>query len=631
MMGEPFDEASPQQLAEFNARTLAGYLDEVRPIAPEHQPDCVWTSNGSAPNMLHNAVWNRWVGPRLEYGSVEGHRFDRMDQLARGARVNPKPTEIGLLLCSSWFTPMEDEAPPASMTPPQAVAAAAVALCQGATVYMALTPGHSGVFGDDLDRAKTIGAWFKKTEPVLKDARPYADVGIVLGSPSADGPGLPGANTLWKWYDAKQRSAWDEAIAVSDALQRAGLFSRLLYDSQQGGSWPESLADYRAIVVPERALLDEAHAEQLRQYVREGGKLVAFGHASMLDAHAARQDDYLLADLLGVRYQGEAAFPPRAHRTRVRVDSEYSAEFAAANLLDGLPTAWASGGTPMPHWAEITLAEPVEVARVELVSRPGPYLVTDVDVAVDEGGSWESAGSVREATSRQISVSLEKPRRTGKILVTIRRELYQGEDRQYADVEAIRIFDKSRRDVSTNRVASVPIVPAAPDVERAFAPGPVEVLPMAVRVEPTTAEVIARLDEPNRAPAMLRNRYGRGEAILVTASEASFEGDDHPFWSALRRLLIDKPTLSCDDQAMGRYRFILTRIGEAHVLHVIDRTAGAADYEPADVSISLEMERFGGIEEAKLVPGDTLLDTKPGDGLLTLQLRPDPVASVVLR
>jgi hypothetical protein len=496
---------------------------------------------------------------------------------------------------------------------------------------MALTPGHSGIFGEDLNRAKAIGAWFRKTEPVLKDARPYADVGIVLGSPSSDGPGLPVRNALWKWYDAAQRSAWDEAIAVSDALQGAGVCNQLLYDAAEGGSWPESLIDYRVILVPERALLDKAHAEQLRQYVEQGGKLVAFGHASMLDADAARRDDYLLGDVFGVRYQGEIGFAPKAHKTRVEVDSEYSSEFAAENLVDGLPTAWASGGTPMPHWAEIILPEPVDAAKVELVSRPGPYLVTDIDVEAHDGTAWKPVGSVRGASDRRIAVPLDEPVPTSKIRVTILRELYQGEDRQYADVEAIRILDKSGRDVSTNRVAAVPIEAAAPDVERAFGAAPVATLPMAVQVEPTTAQVIARLDAPNRPPAMLRNRYGRGEAILVTASEASFQDDDHPFWAALRRLVIGKPTLSCDEEAGERYRLILTRLGQAHVLHVIDRAAGAAEYEPADVTVSLETERFGRVDEARLVAGSAPLDTEQDAGRLTLQLRPDPVASVVLR
>jgi hypothetical protein len=628
MFGEPFDQATPQRLGEFNLRTLAGYLDEVRAIARECQPECVWTSNGSAQSALYSMPWSRWVGSRLDYGSVEGHSFDRMDQLARTAWASPKPVEIGLLLCKSWFTPLEDEPPPASMTEHQAVASAAIALCQGASVYMALTPGHSGAFGDDLQRAKAVGAWFKAAEPVLRDARPYADVGIVLGSPSLDGPGLPARNDLWKWYDADQRSAWDEAIALSEALGRAGVPCDLLYDCDGSGAWPDSLAGRRAVLLPERALLDADHAERLRQYVRDGGTLVAFGHASMLDAQGVRQDDYLLGDVLGVHYAGEVAFPPRAHKTQVRTDSEYSPEFAAANLVDGRPTAWASAGTPMPHWAEIILPEPAEIARVELVSRPGPYLVTDVDVEAYDGSEWRLVGSARGADNRTISLRLEKPVRADKIRVKILRELYQSEDRQYADVEAVRIVDTAGRDVSTDDSPSVPVVPTAPDLQRALEEEPpLTILPMAVRVRPTTAEAIARLDDEARSPALLCNRFGRGEAILVTTSEASFRGSP-PFWSVLRRLVIGEPTLACDENTLDRYRFILTRVGEGHVLHVIDRAA-AADYEPAEITVSLASDRFAGLKAAALV-GGTPVATKQEGGRTTLQLRPDPVASVVL-
>lgn len=630
MYDEPFDQASGQNLAEFNARTLAGYLDEVRPIAQEHQPDCVWTSNGAAANMLHSTVWARWVGSRLDYGSNEGHSFHRMDQLARMAWVNRKPTEIGLLLCGSWFTPMVDEPPPASMTEKQAIAAAAIAVCQGASVYMALTPSHSGVFGEDLGRAKAVGAWFNTVRPVLENARPCADVAIVLGAPSVDGPGLAGTNTLWKWYDARQRSAWDEAVGIGDRLAREGVFPQFLYASQEGAGWGNSLADYPAILLPERAPLDEAHAQRLREYVHEGGTLVAFGHASMLSAEGARQDDYLLGDVLGVRYEGEVAFAPKKHKSQVTVDSEYSTDFAAANLLDGKPTAWASSGTPMPHWAEILLPEPVDVAKIELVSRPGPYLVADIDVEACDGGSWRPLKSIRNATSRLISAPLDAPVRTDRIRVTILRELYEGEDRQYADVEAIRVLDAADRDCSTNRAQPVAVVATAPDLQRAIGQEPLSFLPMAVRVKPTGAEVIAELDNGNRSPAVLRNRFGRGQAILVTTSEGSFQ-ENAAFWTALRRLVIGEPTLVCDREAMDRYRFILTRAADAHVLHVIDSTAGAADYQPVDVALSLETERFGALRRAELAGSAAPLATQTGDGRITFILRPNPVASVVLR
>ena len=108
------------------------------------------------------------------------------------AWVLPKPLDINLLLNRSWFTPLEDAPPPAHLTAKQAIAATAIAVCQGAGSTLALTPGHAGVFGEDLQRAKAVGAWFRQVKPYLDGAEPYADVAIVLGTPCAGGPGLPG-------------------------------------------------------------------------------------------------------------------------------------------------------------------------------------------------------------------------------------------------------------------------------------------------------------------------------------------------------------------------------------------------------------------------------------------------------
>ncbi len=601
MYGTPFGKATGATLAEFNARTLAGYLDEVRAIAAKHQPDCVWTANGSGGHMLAAGVWGKWVGARLDYGSAEGRSLGRDDQLARMAWASPKPLEIGLLINSSWFCPIKDTPPPAGKTPKQAIAATAIAMCQGASIYLAMTPGHSGLFGDDLKVAKAVGAWFRATEPVLRDAQPYADVGIVPGSPA-------------------------QAAAMSGALARAGVFSRLLR-GRGAGSEP-SPNDYRAIVLPEQAALSKQSIEQLRQYVKQGGRLVAFAHASMLDESGKRREHYALGGIFGARYKGEVTFPAAVRQTLVKVDSEYSPQFVGRHLVDGRPTAWASGGTPMPHWAEILLPETVEVAKIELVSRQGPYLVADIDIEAHDGKTWRLIKSVRGAKTRLISAPLKAPVRTRQIRVKILRELYQGQDRQYADVEASRVFDAAGRDRSTNRAATATLVAAAPDAERAFGSKLPSFLPMAVGVEPTTAEVLARLNDKNRSPAILRNRHGRGEAILITVPEAALRGSES-FWTGLRRLVLGKPTLVCKEAA--RYRIIPTRVAGKHVLHVIDRHAARPKYAADDVTISLEAERFGGARAATLVGATAPLKTTRDGGRMVFSLRPDPVASVLLR
>jgi len=628
MFGEPWERASGARLNEFQCRTLEGYLEEVQAMVRKLQPRCVWTSNGAAPAMLASGLWAKRVGDRLDYGSVEGHQFDSVDRLARDAWINPKPVETGLLLNSSWFTPMEDAPPAAGMSVRRAIATAAIGVCQGATVYMALTPGHSGQFGDDLKAAKAVGTWFKATRPMLQGAEPYADVGIVLGTPAVDGPGLPGANTWWTRFLSTPRGTIDQAIAVSRSLEQAGVFARLLYHRNGQGSWPASLAGLRAVLLPESAPLDDAHLEQLRQYVRQGGRLIAFGHASMLEAAGSRRKDYALADLFGAHYQGEVAFSTEKPAA-VRVDSEWSPEFAGRNLIDGqATTAWASAETPMPHWAEIALPKPIEVARVELVSRhaDGPYLVSDFDVEAEVDKAWKLLKSIRGAQTAKVSVPLANPVRTDRIRVTIRRESYQGKERQLADVESIRVFDAAGRNWATDLVERIALAPAdaAGDLTRALAGQPLDCLPMVARVRPATAEVLARAAGADRPPAILRNRVGRGEAILIAAGEGAF--DNNPtFWTALRRLVVGEPTLACDKP--DRFRLILTRVADRHALHVIDRVDG----KPEPVTISLLPARIGGPETAALLGGPSPLPTTRESGRVTFVVRPDPVATVVLR
>ena len=617
MFGEKFDQATGTQLAEFNVRTLADWLDTVDAIRREEkQPRCIFTANGSGGAFLPGGMWTREVGARLDYLFMEGHSFANNDRLARMAWVLPKPLEINLLLNSTWFTPLEDTPPAAKYTQKQAIAATAIAVCQGASIHFALTPGHSGVFGEDLEQAKVIGDWFRQVLPVLQDAQPYADVAIVLGTPGADSPGMPSA-------------AWNRAVELSDTLAQAGVFSRFLYDTPQGGSWPESLDGFAAILVPELAMLDRAHIDRLRQYVKKGGRLIGFGDATTLDENGGRGSDFALGDVFGGRYKGRVTATTKIRSTRVEVDSEYSDEFAGRNLVDGRSSAWASGGTPMPHWAEITLSEPTEVAAVELVSREGPYLVVDIDIEAKVQGEWKVVKSIRGAKTRAISAALDEIIQTAAVRVKILRELYQGEERQYADVESIRVLGPEGNDLSTAEAASVPLVPAVEDLRQFLASTPVAFPPVIADIEPSTAEVLGRLASADGPPAVLRNAYGDGEALLIAAPEASF-GDQAALPTALAQISVGEGTLLCDDVARQRYRFILTQVDDGHVLHVIDPASQGEAFEAGEVEISLQATRLGEPDQAKLVESGTLLPMERSDGMITLKVRPDPVTSILL-
>ncbi|NUQ61282.1 MAG: alpha-L-fucosidase [Pirellulales bacterium] len=578
MFGEPFNKASPQRLAEFNARTLADYLDEVDAIRRElRQEGCIFTANGSGTAFLGGGVWTERVGSRLHYLFNEGHSFRNNEKLARIAWALPMHLDINLLLNSSWFAPLEDSPPPAAYSDAQAIAATAIAVCQGAGVNLALTPGHDGRFGEDLQRAKAVGSWFRTVEPWIVAAQPAAEAAIVHG-PNAD--------------------------SATDALARAGVFTRWTSPGQP-------LPTCRAVLVPAQTPVDEAFAVRLCDYVQNGGTLIVCGHPGAL------------ADLCGVRVKGMAAFAPEVRGASVKVDSEYNEEFRGHHLLDGRPTtAWASGGTPMPHWAEITLSEPGDVERIEVVSRRGPYQVTDLDVELPDGGGWRTAKSVRGANQPTVLVRLDAPARTDRIRVKIVRELYQGEDRQYADVESIRVLDRAGRNLASGEVVPVELLDAVAGFVGLALP------PSAVAVEPTTADVLARFDNAAKSPAVVRKGAGRGSVLLVTADAV---GDDSSFWLALSKQAIGEPALLVSDEVAARFRFILTQVADAKVLNVIDAAVPRSDYRPQTIEVSLAGRQVAPGSRAVLAGSDRPLALSEEQERVRFTIRPSPVATVVFR
>jgi hypothetical protein len=298
----------------------------------------------------------------------------------------------------------------------------------------------------------------------------------------------------------------------------------------------------------------------------------------------------------------------------------------------------------MPHWVEVTLPKPVDVVRVELVNRAGPYQITDFEIEAYEGQAWKRLQAVQGASGRELGVPLTPPVRVDKLRVKILKELYQGQDRQYADLAALRVLDASGRDWVAGRAARIPLRFEEPEVGRLFGevavPSPpgrgqaegaaVSWPPMAIGVEVTTAKVVATLQAKHPAVAMLANRFGSGEAHLVTTGDGAFDAE-HAFWHGLARLASGEPTLIVSPDVARRYRTILTRVGGAHVLHVIDSQADSAGGSATPVSISLLPARLGGLHDAIQVGNDKPLPLSPQGDRISLVVLPDPVASVVLK
>ena len=70
----------------------------------------------------------------------------------------------------------------------------------------------------------------------------------------------------------------------------------------------ERLKEFPVIYLANTAILDAKECDFIRQYVREGGNLLATYETSRFDVNGQEQKDYALADVLGVNYQGKTEF-----------------------------------------------------------------------------------------------------------------------------------------------------------------------------------------------------------------------------------------------------------------------------------------------------------------------------------
>jgi hypothetical protein len=83
---------------------------------------------------------------------------------------------------------------------------------------------------------------------------------------------------------------------------------------------PGALAKYRVLVLPNAAALSDAQVEAVRDYVRNGGGLVATGETSLFDELGRPRKDFALADVFGVGYRGH----PRPKGERPALDPNFA-------------------------------------------------------------------------------------------------------------------------------------------------------------------------------------------------------------------------------------------------------------------------------------------------------------------
>jgi len=175
-----------------------------------------------------------------------------------------------------------------------------------------------------LKVVERIYNWHYGVESYLRNVAPLARVAMVYSEQTRRYYGGE------KW----QEQSGSHELGMYHALIEARIPFEMVNDRLLDS---EHLKPFKLLILPNIAALSEAQCEQLRQYVKSGGSMVAAFETSLYDEDGKRRQDFGLADLFGVSYNGRVEGPMKNSYLRLKSDSN-TGRFHP--ILDGLEDAY---------------------------------------------------------------------------------------------------------------------------------------------------------------------------------------------------------------------------------------------------------------------------------------------------
>lgn len=131
--------------------------------------------------------------------------------------------------------------------------------------------------------------WHYRWERYFRNTEPIARVGMVYSQQTAEFYGGPQA----------VRKVEDPTLGMYQALIDARIPFEMVHDRMFDAV---NIDRFKLLILPNIAALSDAQCQQLREYVRRGGSIVATYETSLYDEWGNRREDFGLADLFGASF-----------------------------------------------------------------------------------------------------------------------------------------------------------------------------------------------------------------------------------------------------------------------------------------------------------------------------------------
>jgi len=327
----PGDGSCPMNLQEPGYQAYV--LDMVEEIARDYPVDGIWFDIWSAGTQLMKDVEARVLPLRpdmafcfngaggggdeltamVDFLSIEGHDGRTCSRHSKVLRRWRKPFELQIPEnLGGWITWRPRPAP-------SLITLAALTAANGGTPCLGVTVAPDGHLDQGmLDDLGAMWRWIEAREQYFVGAQSWAEVGVVMST---------AAFASWYWPPIGMHAALTDNHVPFDIVRP-----------------DDDFTPYRVLVLTDKMSLDKPDADRVRNYVRNGGKLLAL-HSSYAN----------LEDVLGVTIEGKIDPTYRAcymTLTDPRLKKEFSGTPVCVRNEDASYLARLDGGTAL---AQLTL------------------------------------------------------------------------------------------------------------------------------------------------------------------------------------------------------------------------------------------------------------------------------------
>lgn len=159
-----------------------------------------------------------------------------------------------------------------------------------------LRPWFTKFSGTIYDRrwlkvVEEIYKWHHRVEKYLRNESPMARVGMVYSQQSA-----------WFYGGSRARQkVEDHALGMYHALIEGRIPFEMVHDQLLDH---EHISQFKTLILPNIAALSNAQCDQLRDFVKRGGSLVATYETSLYDERGKRRTDFGLGDIFSSSFGG---------------------------------------------------------------------------------------------------------------------------------------------------------------------------------------------------------------------------------------------------------------------------------------------------------------------------------------